>query len=197
MIDFIQGRRRTLLVSGITIFVVLVVMLLMSYVILPLFSYDSVQVPSSCMATSSLPAGFNYLIPGVGNGTLLANDSRSAVVVVVNWNSRASNSTLYLLDKNDNQTIMSMKFSNDILAATVSGGVLYLFNNKLGYMIDERNGEPVRNIIETDNYRGLYSSNNATFIQTNEEFSAINVNGSFLSHVKLSFRSIVFGCYFQ
>jgi hypothetical protein len=191
-----SGRRRTFIVSGAAVLVIAIIVLPTSYVILPLFSYDSTQVPSSC-ATANLPINLNYAVPGVGNGTLLTNDSQSAVVVMVDRNSPTLNSTLLLLNRSNNQAIMTVRFSNDILAATISNGVLYLFNNKLGYMIDAHNGEPVENIIETDNYAGLYSLNGATFIQTNEEFSALNVNGSVLSHVKLNFNSIVFGCFFQ
>jgi hypothetical protein len=189
-------RRRTAIISGAAVLVITIAILLLSYVILPLFSYSSTPVPSSC-ATSNLPTNLNYAIPGVGNGTLLTNDSQSAVVVMLDQNKPTLNSTLLLVNKSDNQVITTMKFGNDILAATISNGVLYQFNNKLGYMINARNGEPVRNVIETDNYRGLYSSNGVTFIQTNVEFSALNVNGSVLSHVKLNFNSIVFGCFFQ
>jgi len=41
------------------------------------------------------------------------------------------------------------------VVAAISDGVVYLFDDKIGYMIALRTGERVHRLIETDNYRGL------------------------------------------
>jgi hypothetical protein len=189
-------RKKALFVSSSIVFVILIILGFLSYVVVPVFSYQSTQIPASCMNNApTLPSSLNYTIPGIGTGILLTNDTKSAAVVMISRDNPTSNSTFFLVNKSNNQIIESMKFNNDIIGAAISNGVLYMFNDKILYNINARNGESVKNVIETDNYRGLYTSNNASYLQTTLEISALNANGSVLSHLKLSLRSIAFGCF--
>ena len=181
-------------VSGAVIFTILIALAFFSYVILPVFFFERAQVPGSCMNN---PPSMEYTVPGLGMGILLASDSRSSVLVLVDRSKPLFNSTVFLVNKSNNESIMNMKFNNDVIGAGISDGTLYLFNDRLGYFIDTANGQYVRNVIETDNYRGLYASGNTTYMQTNMELSAVNVNGSVISHMILHFASLVYGCFFQ
>ena len=186
--------RRASFVSGGIIFTILIALAFLSYVVLPVFIFASAEVPGSCMNN---PPSTEYTVPGLGSGILLANDSRSSVLVLVDRSNPLFNSTVFLVNKSNNESIMTMKFNNDVIGAGISDGTLYLFNDRLGYFIDTANGQYVRNVIKTDNYRGLYTSGNTTYMQTNMELSAVNVNGSVISHMILHFASLVYGCFFQ
>ncbi len=95
---------------------------------------------------------------------------------------------------NANAIIQKLEFNNDVIGAAINDGILYLYNDKLLYMINATNGELVQNLFVIDNYRGFYTSNNIRYMQTDVELSAVKPNGSILSHLHLNFRTIAFGC---
>jgi hypothetical protein len=187
-----------LLISSITVFILLLILSVLSYVVLPVFSYDGVQVPASCINASNpgshLPSYLNYSIPGIGTGTLITSDKKSAVVAITDYDHLPFYSTVYLINKSSNKVIQSLQFNNDIIGAAIDDGVLYIFNDKIGYFIDVDNGESVKNLFTIDNYRGIYKSNNYTYMQTTFEISALHIDGSVLSHRTMNMSCIAYGC---
>ena len=72
---------------------------------------------------------------------------------------------------------------------------MYLFDDKIGYLIDASTGERVHHLIETDNYRGLYVSGAARYLQMDAEIATL-FGRSLFSHQHLDFTGIASGCYF-
>lgn len=193
-----ENKFIALLISSVAVFVIILILSVLSYVVLPVFSYDGVQIPASCINTSNsgshLPSYLNYSISGIGNGTLITSDTKSAVVVMTDYNHLPFDSTVFLINKSNNNVIQSLKFNNDIIGAAIDDGVLYIFNDKIGYFIDTDDGELVKNIFTIDNYRGIYTSNDHTYMQTTLEISALNIDGSVLSHRQMNMSCIAYGC---
>jgi len=193
-----RGTLRILLLAGI-VGCVAVIGFLADFVILPVLApFDGVQIPPYCTeSVSHLPSSLNYAIPGVGTGTLLVSDAQSAVVVTANYGGTPFSSTVYVINKSSNQIVRSLTFSNDIIDATINDGSLYLFNDKLGYFLNATTGELLPFLVKADNYRGLYTSGDPRWLQTSFEMSAIRSDGSLISHLKLHFTNIAFGCFFS
>jgi hypothetical protein len=192
------NRFITLLISSVAVFVMILILSVLSYVVLPVFSYDGVQIPASCINASNsgshLPYYLNYSISGICNGTLITSDKKSAVVVMTDYTHLPFESTVFLINKSNNKVIQSLKFNNDIIGAAIDDGVFYIFNDKIGYFIDTDDGELVKNIFTIDNYRGIYTSNDHMYMQTTLEISALNTDGSVLSHRRMNMSCIAYGC---
>lgn len=195
-----EYRPTQLLISGSAIFLILFVLSSMIYVILPVFSYESVQLPASCInnapnTSSHMPSYLNYSIPGIGIGRLITGDNDSAVVVMSDYDHFPYASTVYVVNKSNDKVLRSFRFNNDIIAAAIDQGTLYLFNDKIGYLINAQNGEFRRVLVTFDNYRGLFTSNNNTYMQTTFEISVFNADGSVASHRRMYMNCTAFGCF--
>ena len=140
-----------------------------------------------------MPSSLNYSIPGVGIGKLLTSDNNSAVVVMSDYDHIPYPSTVYLVNKSSNKVIQSLNFDNDIIAAAIDEGTLNLFNDKIGYYINSENGEFVNTIVRLDNYRGLFASDNHTYIQTTFETSVFNADGSVYFHRQMYMNCTALG----
>jgi hypothetical protein len=186
----------TLFISCVTIAIlVLLVFFISSYIIIPLFSSSSVPMPASCTGTiSQLPPSFDYVVPDVGMGTLLTSDATSAVIVMVDYRKLPLVSTVFLIRKSDNKILQTFKFNNDIVNAGIYDGTLYLFNDKIGYILNTSTGEYVHHIFTIDNYRGLYILNGTKYLQTTLEISGLKSDGSIVSHRRVDMKSVAFGC---
>ncbi len=193
-----KNKLIALLISGVAVFVILLILSVFSYIVLPVFSYDGVQIPASCINASNsgshLPSYLNYTVPGMGTGTLITSDKKSAVVAITDYDHLPFDSTVFLINKSSNKIIQSLQFNNDIIGAAIDDGVLYIFNDKIGYIIDTDDGEFVKKIFSIDNYRGIYISNNNTYMQTTLEISVLNNDGSVLSHRQMNMSCIAYGC---
>jgi hypothetical protein len=166
-----------------------------SYIVLPVFSYSSVPIPAPCTgAVSQLPSSLDYAVPHVGTGTLLTSDATSTVVVMADYGKSPLTSTAFLIRKSDNTILWQATFNNDIVDAAFTGGMLYLYNDKIGYFIDENTGEPAHFLFTFDNYRGVYASGGTQYIQTDLELSGLRADGTFVSHLRTDMKSIAFGC---
>jgi len=195
-----EDRPIVLLISGSAILLILIVLSILAYLVLPLFFYESVQLPASYMNYDSNPGSYmpsylNYSIPGIGTGRLITSDNNSAVVVMSDYYHLPYASTVYLINKSSNKIIWSLNFNNDIIAAAIDQGTLNIFNDKIGYYINTENGEFVKTIVRLDNYRGLFTSNNNEYMQTSFETSFLNADGSVGSHRQMYMNCTAFGCF--
>ncbi len=193
-----EHKFRALLISAFAIFTILLILSILSYLVFPLFSYESVQLPASCSNNSSsssshMPSSLNYSIPGAGIGKLLTSDNNSDVVVISDYDHLPYPSTVYLVNKSSNKVIRSLNFDNDIIAAAIDQGTLNLFNDKIGYYINTENGEFVNTIVRLDNYRGLFASDNNTYMQTTFETSVLNADGSVDFHRQMYMNCTALG----
>lgn len=195
-----EDKTIVLLISGSATLLILFVLAVLIYVVLPVFSYESVQLPASRIdnapnSSSHMPSYLNYSIPGIGTGRLITGDNNSAVVAMSDYDHSPFASTVYVVNKSNNKILRSMHFNNDIIAAAIDQGTLYLFNDKIGYLINAQNGEFRRVLVTFDNYRGLFTSNHSTYMQTTFEITVFNADGSVASHRRMYMNCTAYGCF--
>ena len=89
---------------------------------------------------------------------MITEDVESAVVATIEGSQAPFSSTVNLVRKSDNQVLSSMYFDNDVITASIEEGTVYIFNDKLGYLLDERTGAFQENLLLVDNYGGLSES---------------------------------------
>ncbi len=158
--------------------------------------FDRIQVPADCnTAGSHLPTSREYAIPGGGTGTLLIENNTTAVVVAADYGGTPFAAHVYVIDQPDQRVMRTFDFSNDIVDAGFDGDRLYLFNDKLGYFIDAHSGALLRNVIESDNYRGLFVLGGNRFVQSDIMVSAITSDGHLILRHRFHMSSIAYGCY--
>ncbi len=157
--------------------------------------YASTAIPASCSAAAPrMPADRNVTVPGAGVGTLLASGADANVIVVTDPGQTPS-LTAYIVDTRTGQVVERIGIASGAVVATIRDGVVYLFDDKIGYMIDASTGERVHRLIETDNYRGLYSSGAGRYLQMDAEIATV-FGRSLFSYQHLDFAGIASGCYF-
>ena len=130
--------------------------------------------------------------PGVG--TLLAFGADTNVVVVTNPGQSPA-LTAYIVDARTAKALERIGIASEAVVAAIRDGVVYLFDDKIGYMLDASTGERVHRLIETDNYRGLYASGADRYLQMDAEIATV-FGPSVFSYQHLDFAGIASGCYF-
>jgi hypothetical protein len=167
------------------------------FVVQPVLApFDSVRVLTNCTTSlSHLPESRGYTIPDDGRGTLLAENASTAVVVAADYGKAPFIAHAYVIDKASERIIRTFDFHNDIVDAGFDGDTLYLFNDKLGYFVATKSGALLHNIIETDNYRGLFESNGNRFVQSDITVSAITSAWHLIVHHHFHMSSVAYGCY--
>lgn len=202
MISFMKAwqkalSRKSILLSGIAAILALFSISLGYFVVQPVLAhFDSVQVPANCnTSVSHLPESRDYVIAGNGRGTLLAENTSTVVVVMANYGKVPFITHVYIIDKASERIIQTFDFHNDIVDAGFDGDTLYLFNDKLGYFVDTKSGTLLHNIVETDNYRGLFESNGNRFVQSDITVSAITSTWRLIVRHHFHMSSIAYGCY--
>lgn len=166
-----EHRILSSLVVGGIVFVLAASAFFLVYLILPQLARTTVQLPPSCdgfHGDFSPPAHLTYALPGVGNGIVLASDDRTAVVAVVEYQRAPSPSTVFLVNRGDNTILRRMGFANDVVIATIDQGVVYLYNDKLGYVINAYTGESEENFLLIDNYGGLSEADRPIMPRTSD-----------------------------
>lgn len=204
----IQRRKRTaFILSSSVAFGIASVLAGLIYVVSPQFARTSIQLPPACDdfdGSFDPPAHLTYTLPDMGTGILIDRDADAAVVAMIDYEHAPYPSTVLLVDTDDNTVLQSMSFPNDILSATLEHGILYLFNDKLGYLIDASTGEFEETILIVDNYGGLSetdrpiisrASDGHWYFETTAVISSWSVDGTVISRPHLTFNGIVRGCF--
>lgn len=169
-------------------------LLLFFFILLPLFGpFASIEVPANCTnQTSHLPANRQYVVPGVGVGALLVENTQVAVVVVANYGQSPFYTHVYVMNRHANQIANEFEFPTNVIDAGFDGDTLYLFNDTLGHFLSAVNGQPIGELVTSDNYRGLYEPNR---VQTDLTISGITANRTFTFQHHIPMANIVRGCY--
>ncbi len=147
-------------------------------------------------AASRLPPSRVYVVPGVGMGWLIAQDGATAVAVTSNDGGSPFVSTAHIVDVQTSRVVGSVPLASDVVVAAIDAGVVYLFDDKIGYWIRASDGELVRDFFESDNYRGQYTAAGVRHLQTSAEITTINLDGRLFGHLELAFEGIAYGCFF-
>ena len=202
-----EGKVRAFLGSGTIVFGGALALFIVTYVVLPQSLRANVQLPGFCDGFDGrldLPSNFSYPLPDGNTGILLTENAESAVAATIDGDGAPLSSTMYLIRKSDNMILRRMRFDNDVITASIDEGTVYIFNDKLGYLIDEHSGELEENLLLIDNYGGLTetdrpfisrASSGNWYLETTGVVSSWNIDGTVKSRPHLTFSGIARGCY--
>lgn len=182
-------------------------MFFMSYAILPPFDRTSVRLPESCngfYSSTHPPPALAYELPGTGTGVLVAANERTAVVAMIDYINTPYPGTVYVVNRSDNRILRRMDFPDDTIIATIDSGMVYIFNDKLGYIIDARTGRSEETFLVIDNYGGLSASDRPVFpgasegrrfLETTAVISSWSTDGTVRSRSRLTMNGIAYNCF--
>ena len=202
-----EHQSRACVTSGCAVFGIVFILFAFTYVVLPQFARTNVQLPAFCDGydgSLNPPTDLAYTLPDTSTGILLASDTQSAVVVTVDSGQPPFPSTLYLINKSDDRITQRLSFNNDVISATIEDSVLYIYNDKLGYLLDARTGEFEEDFLLIDNYGGLSESDRPIisrasdghwYLETTAVISSWEIDGTVRSRPYLTFNGIARGCY--
>jgi hypothetical protein len=180
---------------GVAALIIIVAPIVVLAVLALVSPYASTAIPASCSgAAPQMPADRDVTVPGAGMGTLLASEADSNVVVVTDPGETPA-LTAYIVDTRAGTVIEHLGIASEAVVAAISDGVVYLFDDKLGYMIDASTGERVQRLIEVDNYRGLSRLGDDRHLQMDADISTL-FGRSLFSYQHLDFTGIASGCFF-
>ena len=195
------------LASGTTVFLITLFLFFVTYAILPQFARTSVQLPQICTGFDgnlNPPAELLLTLPDGNTGILLASDTHSAVVVTIDSVHVPVTSTLFLIHKDNNKILQHLSFDSDVISASLDEDTLYIYNDKLGYLINARTGKFEDNFLLIDNYGGLSESDRPIisrassghwYLETTAVISSWRVDGTVKSRPHLIFNGIARGCF--
>lgn len=202
-----EHKYRAFLIPVCAVFSAALVLFFITYAVLPQFDRTSVLLPESCNgfgnSTHPNPA-LAYEIPGVGTGVLVAGTGQTAVVAMVDYTSPPYPTTVYIVNRSDDSILKSMNFADDTIIAAIDSGVVYLYNDKLGYFIDARTGAPEKNFLVIDNYGGLSGSDRPVlpgategrrYLETTAVISMWSTDGTVRSRSRLTMDGIAYNCF--
>ncbi len=203
-----ERKIKTGIVSSASVFGIILALFVIMYAVLPQYSRTSIELPESCIGfdgSFNPPAGLAYTLPDARAGILLTEDAESAVVATIDGSQPPFSSTLYLIHKRDHAILRSVHFNSDVVTASIYAGTVYVYNDKLGYLIDQRTGKFEENILLMDNYGGLSDTDRPFFItntpsgrwylETKAVISSWNTDGTVKSRPNLTFSGIARGCF--
>ena len=202
-----EHQPKAFLAAGSAVFGIVFGLFLLTYMVLPQFERANVELPSFCDGFDGNfqpPAQLAYNLPGIGAGILIISDEKNEVVARVNSNQPPFPTTVWIVDATSHKILLSMPFKNDVVSAAIGEGVIYVFNDKIGFLIDAPSGEIAENFLVMDNYGGLSPSDRPVisrassghwYLETSAVISSWNVNGAVVSRPHLTFNGIALGCF--
>jgi hypothetical protein len=202
-----EHKCRAFFISACAVFWIALVLFFISYAILPQFDRTSVRLPEYCDEFDSSPHPAPpraYKIPGTGTGVFIAGSEQTAVVAMIDYTKAPYPSTVYVVNKSDNGILRRMDFADDTIIATIDSGIVYLYNDKLGYFIDARTGAFEKNIILIDNYGGLSGSDRPVlpgasegrrYLETSAVISSWSTDGTVRSRARLTMNALAYNCF--
>jgi hypothetical protein len=202
-----KHKQRGFFASSGLVFGMTLLLFVVTYAVLPQFERTSVQLPASCDGFDgvlALPSQLAYALPDGKDGILLAESAQSVFVAAIDGAGPPFASTAYLIRKSDNAALTQMAFNNDVVIASIDAGTVYVYNDKLGYLIDESTGERQKNILLIDNYGGLsetdrpiigHASSGNWYLETTAVVSSWGTDGTVKSRPHLMMNGIARGCY--
>lgn len=193
--------------GGGLVFAATLALFIVMYVVVPEFERTSVRLPAYCTGFGGGPhpaPARAYELPGVGAGVLITADERTAVVAMIDYAKAPYPTTVYVVSRKDGTVLRRMNFPNDTIVAAIDKGVVYLYDDKLGYTLDARTGAPERNLLLIDNYGGLSRGDRPVlikpsgrhwYLETSAVISSWGLDGSVRSRPRLTMSGIAFNCF--
>ncbi len=179
------SRRPIWLVAGAVGFMLLALGLVTVTTLLA--PYSSRPIPTDCTSGSTHISADRILqVPGIGAAWLVAADSDAEVVF--------GPGTAYLLKLPGRSVLWQQSLASGEVSAAVQSGTAYVFDDKIGYFLNTTTGDVQRHVVESDNYRGLFTSGNARRVQTDMFYSGLGPGATLTLHLHLNFAVIADGC---
>jgi hypothetical protein len=200
-------RYRAFLLSGSVVFGAALVFFFMSYAVLPQFDRTSVHLPESCTSSGSgphPPPAPAWELPGTGTGVLITGNEQTAVVAMVDSTKAPYPATVSIVNRSDNRTLRRMDFADDTLMAAIDSGIVYLYHDKQGYLINARTGAPEKTFLTIDNYGGLSGSDRPVlpgtsvgrrYLETTAVISSWSTDGTVRSRLHLTMNGTAYHCF--
>ncbi|HEU0242800.1 MAG TPA: hypothetical protein VFQ75_02770 [Candidatus Limnocylindrales bacterium] len=180
-------------------FTVIAALLLVTLVVLVpmvgfaiLSPFSGVPVPGACAGGSELPNARHASVPGHGEGTVIAADGPTTVVVVAGPDGRTAGGSVHVIA--GGQAVFSLPVVSRAVAAGVGEGRAYVFDDKIGYVLGAASGLPEPRMLTVDNYRGLYMADGVEHVQTSLEIVIVGAPGQPFVVQGLPFGAVVDGC---
>ncbi len=202
-----EYKYRAFLISGCAVFGAVLVLFFITYAVLPHFDRTSVRLPESCNGFSGSPHPSSapaFYLPRIGTGVLVAGDEYTAVVAMIDRTKAPYPSTVYIVNRSDNRVLRSMMFPDDTVIATIDSGIVYLYNDKLGYRINAQTGVSEKTILLIDNYGGLSASDRPVlagasdgrrYLETTAVISSWSTDGTVRSRPRFTMNGIAYNCF--
>jgi len=108
------------------------------------------------------------------------------------------------VNRSDNRILRRMDFPDDTIIATIDSGMVYLYNDKRGYLIDARTGAPEKTFLIIDNYGGLSGSDRPVlpgategrrYLETTAVVSSWSTDGTVRSRSRLTMNGTAYNCF--
>jgi len=201
------NKYRAFLISGCAVFAAAFLLFFLTYAVLPHFDRTSILLPETCNGFDSSPHPapvLAYELPGSGTGVLVAGDEQTAVVAMIDYTRAPYPATVHIVNTSDNRTLRRLDFPDDTIIATVNNGIVYLYNDKLGYFLNARTGAPEKKFLLIDNYGGLSNSENPVLpglsserrhLETSAVISSWSTDGTVRSRPRLTMNAIAYNCF--
>ena len=202
-----EQKYRAFLISGCAVFGAVLVLFFITYAVLPHFDRTSVHLPESCGVFDDSPhpaPALAYELPGTGTGVLITGNEQTAVVAMIDYTKAPYPSTVYVVNRSDNRILRRMDFADNTVIATIDSGIVYLYNDKLGYRINARTGASEKTILLIDNYGGLSASDRPVlagasegrrYLETTAIISSWSIDGTVRSRPRLTMNGIAYNCF--
>ena len=164
------------------------------YIALPVLqTAPSVALPPSCPRESSAHAFPTATVPGTRiKGAVIARGGPFKVIDARPATGSSVAGTVYVVAASSRVT-RQVPLDSDMAVAAIRGRYVYLYNDKIGYVIDARTGRSAPSWVEFDNYRGLYEGDGQRRVQTQATITLVGPSLGIMRNT-LSFTGIVEGC---
>ena len=181
---FVAGRPIWMVAGAVGFVLLALVLVLITTLITP---YSSRPIPTDCTSGSThIPADRILQVPQIGATWLVAAGSDAEVVF--------GSGTAYLLKLPDRSVLWQQSFATEEISAALQSGTAYVFDDKIGYFLNTTTGNVQQHIVESDNYRGLFTSGSARRVQTDMVYYALGPGASWTMHLHIDFAVIADGC---
>jgi hypothetical protein len=159
--------------------------------------YTTVVVPPACaLAITPVAPSHTTAIPGSGSGTVIAVDGDRAVAVVTGQTPSPRPLAAYLLDRSGAGILWEVPLHSEAVVAAIDDGIVFLWDDKIGYIVSASTGEPLGAVVRSDNYRGIFQAPDGRRLQLDAEVTAIGLAGAIVSHRSIALAGVVDGCAF-
>ena len=202
-----ENKYRTFLISGCAVSGAVLVLFFVTYAVLPHLDSTSVLLPEYCDGFDSSPHPapmLAYELPATGTGVLIIGNEQTAVVAMIDFTKAPYPGTVYVVNRSDNWILRRMDFADDTIIATIDSGIVYLYNDKLGYRINARTGASEKTFLLIDNYGGLSGSDRPVlpgssevrrYLETTAVISSWSTDGTVRSRSHLTMNGIAYNCF--